>query len=73
MNRQVFAYENNLYSDKNYYFITVASDDGKRIDTQLIVDGSFPVVQQYDDYMYHESDERNLLSSGREWYVSDVN
>ncbi len=29
--RQVFAYEKNVYSDKNYYFITVADDDGLRI------------------------------------------
>jgi hypothetical protein len=73
VNRQVFAYENNLYSDKNFYFITVASDEGKRIDTQPTVEGTYPIIQQYDDYMYHESDERNLLSSGREWYGERFN
>ncbi len=71
--RQIFAYENNLYSDKNYYFITVADDNGKRISVMPSIEGSFPVVQQYDDYMYYESDDRNLLSSGREWYGERFN
>ena len=71
--RQVFAYENNLYSDKNYYFITVAGDNGKRISTRPSIEGSFPVVQQYDDYIYYESDDRNLLASGREWYGERFN
>jgi hypothetical protein len=71
--RQVFAYENNLYSDKNYYFITVANDNGKRISIRPTVDGIFPVIQQFDDYIYHESDDRNLLGSGREWYGERFN
>ena len=73
VNRQVVAYENNLYSDKNFYFITVANDEGKRIDIQPSVEGSYPIIQEYDDYLYHESDERNLLSSGREWYGERFN
>lgn len=71
--RQVFAYENNLYSDRNYYFVTVSDDNGKRITIRPTVDGSFPVIQQYDDYIYHESDDRSLLSSGREWYGERFN
>ncbi|MDZ7650661.1 MAG: hypothetical protein U5K54_27925 [Cytophagales bacterium] len=29
--KQVFAYENNLFIDKNFYFLTIGSDPGKRI------------------------------------------
>jgi hypothetical protein len=65
--RQVFAYENNLYSDKNFYYITISNDDGKRIVNHPQPDGNFAVVDQYDDFVYHEVDHRNILSSGREW------
>jgi hypothetical protein len=68
LQRQIFAYENNLYSDKNFYFFTVGADDGKRISTVATIDGNFPTVEQFDDYVYHELDEKNILSSGREWF-----
>jgi hypothetical protein len=29
MQKQVFAYENNLFTDKNFYFLTIGSDAGK--------------------------------------------
>ncbi|MBK7649552.1 MAG: hypothetical protein IPJ20_00795 [Flammeovirgaceae bacterium] len=29
--KQLFAYENNLFTDKNFYFLTIGSDAGKRI------------------------------------------
>jgi hypothetical protein len=68
LKRQIFAYENNLYSDKNFYFITVGPDDGKRVGTLATIAGSFPLVETFDDYAYHELEERNILSSGREWF-----
>jgi len=66
--RKVFAYESNLYDKKNFYFITLSSDDGKRIVTAENIPGNFPLVQQFDDYVYHEADEYNELKSGREWF-----
>ncbi|MDZ7650599.1 MAG: hypothetical protein U5K54_27565 [Cytophagales bacterium] len=29
--KEIFYYENNLYTDKNYFFLTIAQDNGKRI------------------------------------------
>ncbi len=66
--REIFSYESNLYSEQNFYFVTVGDDDGKRINTIPNLDGDFPIVQQFDDYVYHEVDEHNVLSSGREWF-----
>ncbi len=66
--REIFAYESNLYSQKNFCFITVGDTDGKRISNRPNSDGSFPVIRQYDDYIYHELDDHNILSSGREWF-----
>lgn len=66
--REIFAYEKNLYDDKNFYFITVGDDNGNRITVNPSLIGNFPIVQQYDDYVYHEIDEYNVLKSGREWF-----
>lgn len=75
LQRQIFAYESNLYSTENFYFITVAQEDGQRMGSIENLNGSFPDVRQYEDYVYHEKDERNILSSGREWFGErfDVN
>lgn len=66
--RKIYEYEHNLYSEKNFYFVTVADGPGKRITTAANQNGSFPVIQRYHDYAYHELDQNNILSSGRAWY-----
>lgn len=66
--RNIFAIESNLYSEKNFYFITLSADNGKRIAASENIEGNFPQVQQFDDYVYHEADEYNELESGREWF-----
>jgi hypothetical protein len=66
--KQTFEYENNLYADKNFYFLTVGSDPGKRISQSENVSGSFPLIQQYDDFAYYETDRYNILKSGRRWF-----
>jgi hypothetical protein len=66
--KNVFRYANNLYADKNFYFLTVSGQDGKRIATRENVEGSFPIINQYDDFTYYENDKYNILSSGREWF-----
>lgn len=66
--KEIFAYEKNLYADKNYYFITVGETNGKRITTAPVVPGNLPVVTTYENFFYHESDEHSELKSGREWF-----
>jgi hypothetical protein len=61
-------YESNLYSNSNYYFITVSESNGKRISIAPHIESSHPVINYFDDYIYHEKDEYNELKSGREWY-----
>jgi hypothetical protein len=65
--REIFSYESNLYSKKNFYFITVGDSEGKRISSEENPNGTFPVIEQYDDFAYHELENYNILSSGREW------
>ena len=66
--KQVFFYEKNLYADKNYYFITVGESDGKRIETVENIAGTFPVVNQFENFTYYELDQHSELKSGRQWY-----
>ncbi len=66
--KQLFHYENNLYSDKNFYFLTISDGDGKRIVNIDNINGSFPLIQTYDDFAYYETEKYNLLKSGRHWF-----
>ena len=66
--KKAFWYENHLYTDKNYYFLTLGGDAGKRLTTQESVPGSFPTVTQYLDFAQFEEDTKNILHSGREWF-----
>jgi Peptidase family C25 len=63
----IFEYQNNLYADKNYYFLTVGVQNGQRIATveQATGDG---FVNEFLDYGYYETDSYNELKSGREWF-----
>lgn len=64
----IIAYEKNLYADKNFYFITVSETNGKRISTDAEIAGTLPVVNQFENFSYHEVDSYSELQSGREWF-----
>ena len=62
----------NLYCDKSYYYITVGSDNGKRISVMNQPTGSPTVIQTtFDDYQFHEVDLTNIGRLGRTWYGED--
>lgn len=61
------VYENNLYSDTLYYFITTGGEPGKRITTAEIPAPTGSVTTSYYDYITHEIDIENQLRSGRQW------
>ena len=63
-----FSYQNNLYSDKNFYFLTISESSGKRIAQSQNLSGAFPVIDQFDNFAYYETDKYNLLHSGRQWF-----
>jgi hypothetical protein len=65
----VFSHEMNLYSDSTYYFITVDKGAGKRISKQASSTGTVTnVVNSFDDYAFHESNDKNLINSGNQWF-----
>ena len=75
--KQNFYHENNYYDDYTYYFVGLkANGSGKRIQTApLVTDPATVDVTTFDDYAFHEVDERNLAGSGRTWFgeVFDFN
>jgi hypothetical protein len=70
--KETFWYENHLYTDKNFYFITFGGDAGKRITQQESLAGTFPVINQYFDFAQFEEDKVNILHSGREWFGQEL-
>jgi hypothetical protein len=66
--KNTFYYENNLYSDVNYYFLRIADVNGSRVTKSNITSGSHPIVDQYVDFGYYENDLYNDLKSGRDWF-----
>lgn len=59
----------NIYSDKAYYFITIGSNNGKRIENATQIQGT-PVTtyQNFDDYWFYEKDMVNLFYAGQQWF-----
>lgn len=66
--KDMFAYSNHLYTDKNFYFITVAASAGKRISTVESASSGSPIINEFDDFAFHETNQYNELKSGREWF-----
>ncbi len=64
----IYSYQNNFYSDKNFYFITVGTTNGLRLAMQSDLPGIFPSVSEFDDFGYYETEKTNELHSGRTWY-----
>jgi Peptidase family C25 len=68
VSKNQFAYQKNIYSDKNFYFLTVGPGSGKRMVSSQDLGNSFPSINIFDDFGYYEKDLYNILTSGREWF-----
>lgn len=64
---QLFEHERNLYADTTYYFLKIDNEAGLRVQNQANQTGATFSVSQFDDYVFHESEERNVIQSGRLW------
>lgn len=66
-----YTYEPNFYTDTTFYFLCLDGDGvGQRIqDNPLVTTTSAsPVIHNFPDYLYHESEEMSPYASGRRWY-----
>ena len=65
---------NNLYADRSYYYVTAQGAAGKRISNMPAITGNATVnTTSFDDYQYHELDERNIARLGRRWFGEQFN
>jgi hypothetical protein len=60
---------NNIFTDKTYYFINVSLGNGKRIqDLNQPIDNPTLIINTFQEYKFHEIDAFNLASLGRRWF-----
>jgi hypothetical protein len=65
----LFNHTKNIYSDNSYYFLTIGPGNGLRIQNQSPPIGSpAQTITTFDERVFHELDNVNLLHSGRDWY-----
>lgn len=65
---------NNLFSDRSYYYVTAGAAAGKRIQA-LAQPTATPVITTsvFDEYVYHEKDLVNIARLGRKWHGEAFN
>ena len=66
------SHRQNIYSDKAYYFITIGSNNGKRIIGKARnTEQASKVISSFDDFIFYEKDEINLVAAGTQWFFYD--
>ncbi|MFH2142630.1 MAG: type IX secretion system sortase PorU [Bacteroidota bacterium] len=64
----MFVHEKNLYDDYSYYFLTISSGQGKRIqNVASLSSGNNIITDEFDSYFNYEEDLYNLINSGKHW------
>jgi len=71
----VFEYQKNIYTDFNYYFIKIGTNNGLRVTSRSSISNTEYTSTSFDDYQHFEEDQRNLLhefggaqGSGKMWF-----
>lgn len=67
-NRRLLQHEKNLYDDLNYCFLFIGSTNGRRISQQSPAPESGNAITAFQEFLYYEKDEFNLVNSGRRWF-----
>lgn len=66
--QQQFRHSFNFYTDTAYYFLRIGYTSGKRIGSRGPAAGATRIISSYDEHLFHELDQKNMVYSGREWY-----
>ncbi|MFM1875192.1 MAG: hypothetical protein RL266_929 [Bacteroidota bacterium] len=65
----LFRHEFDVYSDRAYYYVTADRGVGRRVSETASTNApATHTVSTFVDHQFHESDNSNLLKSGREWF-----
>jgi len=64
-----FTYQVNYYEDYNYYYLTILSEAGKRIEIEPLSTATpNHHISKYNNNKVIEDEEINLILSGKKWY-----
>ncbi len=67
--QNLFYHQKHLYSEETCYFLTTNADNPKRISTRSSSSASAThQITNFQDYLFYEKDNHNLIESGRIWY-----
>ena len=67
-NQNQFEFSKHLYDDKTFYFLSLNSENGKRISNFSSNLEPNLTINSFRDFAVHELDEYNFVQSGRTWY-----
>ncbi len=66
---QMFEYSHHPYADLNYYYVTIGSNTGLRVQTEASnITEPIKTVTDFVDYQAHEVNLINFVKSGRKWF-----
>ncbi|WP_456377433.1 type IX secretion system sortase PorU [Lutibacter sp.] len=73
-NLNAIKHQFNIFSNKAFYFITIANTEGKRIvDRAKITASASTQITSFHDYTFFEKDEINLFAAGQQWFGDSYN
>ncbi len=65
----VVSHRKNIYSDYAYYFVSVDSGQGKRIEEETPINATAThQVSTYKAYAFFEEEKVNIFNTGQEWF-----
>ncbi len=67
-----FRHKTNIYSDSTFYFLTIGTAPGKRIQTKNNLVTFTYVSNGYNEFIWHEKDSVNFLHSGQQWFGEEL-
>lgn len=69
-----FEHELNFYTEETYYFLTIGSSEGKRLQAAAAIsDEPTHEVNSFQDLAYHDLELVNLAKTGKIWYGETFN
>jgi hypothetical protein len=69
----LFHHQKNLYSNYSYCFLTYGQASGKRVVSEPSVSNTPDfTISRFNDFVFYEPAEINLIKSGRTWFSKDL-
>jgi len=63
-----YNHQQNIYSDRAYYFITIGNTPGKRIEDVPTINGDYAIINTANIYTVHEVDKFNFDNFGQDFF-----